>query len=162
MDLARTGLDDPNAFEESLAPDAAFTELDGGDAGERTHIGLADTVAPEHRAARESPRAADEGSSGLRSSRPPDRGVIGRRLGPFRITGVLGLGSMGAVYQVEDVNLQRIAALKVLRKRIKGASEAESVGRFLLEARSAASLDHPCIARVYSIDQHEGWWYIAM
>ncbi len=69
---------------------------------------------------------------------------------------------MGMVFQAEDINLKRMVAIKVLRKRIEGMTESDRVELFLREARSAASLDHPNIAQVYEINQHQGWWYIAM
>ncbi|MFM9958528.1 MAG: protein kinase domain-containing protein [Phycisphaerales bacterium] len=87
---------------------------------------------------------------------------IGKRLAHFRIMRVLGQGAMGVVFQTEDVNLKRITALKVLRQQMRGEGVNLKVERFLLEARAAASIDHPSIAQVYEINQHEGWWYIAM
>lgn len=87
---------------------------------------------------------------------------IGKRLAHFRIMRVLGQGAMGVVFLTEDVNLKRVTALKVLRQQIRGAGMNSKVERFLLEARAAASIDHPSIAQVYEINQHDGWWYIAM
>lgn len=101
-------------------------------------------------------------SAGARASMDPHERWVGKRLAHFRIMRQLGQGTMGVVFQVEDVNLKRIAALKVLRRNIKGSDKAPQVDRFLMEARVAASLDHPSIATVYEINQFEGWWYIAM
>lgn len=101
------------------------------------------------------------------SEKPPassGRGTpawVGRRLGHFKLLRLLGQGSMGLVIQAEDVNLHRIVALKVLRKRIAGMSDQTAVDQFLREARAAASLEHPNVVRVYEINQHRGWWYIA-
>ena len=93
---------------------------------------------------------------------PPESKWIGKRLSHFRIMRVLGQGTMGVVFQVEDIYLKRIAALKVLRRKIQDQKQVSQVDRFLWEARAAASLDHPNIAQVYEINQHEGWWFIAM
>ena len=87
---------------------------------------------------------------------------VGRRLSHFRLMRVLGSGAMGVVFQVEDLHLKRIAALKVLKRQMQGEAKERQVERFLLEARSAASIDHPAIAQVYEINEHRGWWYIAM
>ncbi|MHC5109717.1 MAG: SUMF1/EgtB/PvdO family nonheme iron enzyme [Planctomycetota bacterium] len=87
---------------------------------------------------------------------------IGKRLGHFRLMRMMGAGTMGVVFQGEDVNLQRIAAVKVLRRRVTDSDGVKLVDRFLLEARTAAGLDHPSIANVYEINQQKGWWYIAM
>jgi len=36
------------------------------------------------------------------------------------------------------------------------------VEQFLREARGAAQIEHPNVVRIYEINQHAGWWYIAM
>jgi formylglycine-generating enzyme required for sulfatase activity len=106
---------------------------------------------------------ASSGSSGARLDRTgPYQSWVGKRLGNFRIMKVIGAGTMGVVLQVEDQNLKRIAALKVLLKQEKGTAKAQQIERFLLEAQSAASIDHPCIAQVFEINQHQGRWYIIM
>ncbi len=93
-----------------------------------------------------------------------DEGVhkwIGKKLGHFKLLRPLGEGGMGMVVQAMDTNLDRIVALKVLRKRIKGMDDDRSVRQFLREARAAAKLDHPNAAHIYEINEHMGWWYIA-
>jgi len=69
---------------------------------------------------------------------------------------------MGRVIQAEDVNLHRIVALKILNKRIPGVDDQQRVLQFLREARAAAKLEHPNVVRIFEINQHDGWWYIAM
>ncbi len=86
---------------------------------------------------------------------------VGKCLGRFRLMRLLGQGTMGMVIQAEDKHLGRIVALKVLRKKIEGMDAAKAVDQFLREARAAAAVDHPNIARVYEINEHDGWWYIA-
>lgn len=89
-------------------------------------------------------------------------GWVGRQLGHFRLLRLIGRGSMGLVIQARDVNLQRIVALKVLRKQIVGMDAGQGIDQFLREARVAAQIEHPNIVRVYEISEHDGWWYIAM
>ena len=59
----------------------------------------------------------------------------------------VGGGGMGAVFRAWDTDLHRTVAVKVLS--LRQAGDAESQRRFQTEARSAARLDHPNIARVH-------------
>jgi alkyl hydroperoxide reductase subunit AhpC len=72
-------------------------------------------------------------------------------VGHYRIESVLGRGSFGTVYRAHDLTLDRSVALKVLRP----GGETD-VSRALSEARAAASLTHPNICVVYSIDSSLG------
>jgi serine/threonine protein kinase len=87
---------------------------------------------------------------------------IGKKLGHFKLLRLIGQGNMGTVIQALDVNLERLVALKVLRKRITGQHDPKQVAQFFREARAAAKIDHPNVVRIYEISEHEGWWYIAM
>ena len=88
---------------------------------------------------------------------------VGKIMGHFKLLRLIGEGAMGKVIQAEDTNLRRIVALKVLRKQLTtGEKGKRAVEQFLREARAAASIEHPNIVRVYEINQHAGWWYIAM
>ena len=87
---------------------------------------------------------------------------IGKVLGHFKLIRLIGQGAMGFVVEALDVNLKRRVALKVLRKRVEGLEKHEGVEQFFREARAAAKIDHPNVIRVYEINQHNGWWYIAM
>lgn len=73
----------------------------------------------------------------------------GDRVGPYRITGLLGHGGMGDVYRATDVRLDRDVALKMMAHA--GAADDGRVERFLQEARFTASLDHPNIVKVYDV-----------
>ncbi len=87
---------------------------------------------------------------------------VGKIMGHFKLLRQIGQGSMGIVIQAEDTNLKRIVALKVMRKQLStGEKGKNAVEQFLREARAAASIEHPNIVRVYEINQHAGWWYIA-
>ncbi|HEX7831758.1 MAG TPA: serine/threonine-protein kinase, partial [Thermoanaerobaculia bacterium] len=72
---------------------------------------------------------------------------LGRRLGAWRITGVLGRGGMGAVYAVErdDGAFRKRAALKLIRAHL----DSDHVRRRFVEERQIlAQLNHPNIARL--------------
>ncbi|MHC4324065.1 MAG: serine/threonine-protein kinase [Planctomycetota bacterium] len=87
---------------------------------------------------------------------------VGKVLGHFKLLRLIGQGKMGRVIQARDINLQRIVALKVISKRLKGPNVQGYVNQFLREARAAAQIEHPNVVHVYEINQHDGWWYIAM
>jgi len=67
---------------------------------------------------------------------------------------------MGTVFLARHRQLQRLVAVKLLSDSLAGEKEARD--RFLREARSMASLEHPNIARVYSFGEEEGQAYIEM
>ncbi len=92
---------------------------------------------------------------------PPDRPVVGRVLGRFRVVQELAAGGLGEVYRAEQEILGRDAVIKVMRRdRTVTPARAE---RFLREARLAARLDHPYAAHVYAFGaEPDGLLWIAM
>ena len=77
--------------------------------------------------------------------------MIGTTLSHYRITGELGRGGMGIVYQAEDTKLDRTVAIKILPSAALASSDDRE--RFYREAKSAAQLHHPNIASVFEIDE---------
>ena len=78
----------------------------------------------------------------------------------YRIVSPLGSGGMADVYLAEDERLGRLVAVKVLKARL--AADDEFLERFRIEARAAASLNHPSIVGVYDRGTADGTTYIAM
>jgi hypothetical protein len=77
----------------------------------------------------------------------------------YRILGLLGRGGMGVVYRARDEQSGHEVALKLLAvDRVRGGDG----DRFRREARAAASLDHPNIAKVLEIGEHQGYPFLAM
>jgi serine/threonine protein kinase len=76
--------------------------------------------------------------------------MLGQQLGDVRLEEYVGGGGMGAVFRGHDVKLHRTVAVKVLRALV---GDADSARRFQIEARSAARLDHPNIARVHFVGE---------
>jgi serine/threonine protein kinase/Tol biopolymer transport system component len=77
----------------------------------------------------------------------------GDRLGPFEVLGVLGRGGMGEVYRARDARLGRDVAIKVLPRSL--ATDPQRLARFERESRMLASLNHPHIAAIHSVEQFE-------
>ena len=86
--------------------------------------------------------------------------AIGTRLNHYRITASLGAEGMGKVYAVEDLNLGRQLALKLLP--VEYTRETDRVRRFNQEARAASALNHPNIITIHEIGQSEVGHYIVM
>jgi serine/threonine-protein kinase len=84
----------------------------------------------------------------------------GARLGPYEITGWLGAGGMGEVYRARDPKLGREIAIKTLPAAL--ANDKHRLARFEREAQLLAALNHPHIAAVHSLAEHEGTLYLAM
>ena len=67
---------------------------------------------------------------------------------------------MAEVYKAYDSKLERFVAIKFLTRTLLRDKTARK--RFLREARAASSLNHPNIAVVYELGQHDGIDYIVM
>lgn len=67
---------------------------------------------------------------------------------------------MGEVYRARDVRLGREVALKILPAALE--ADAERLARFLREARAASAVNHPGVARLYDVGEHEGVNYLVM
>jgi eukaryotic-like serine/threonine-protein kinase len=86
--------------------------------------------------------------------------LIGQTLNHYRAEEKLGQGGMGVVYRAYDTHLDRPVAIKVLPPEAVANSERKR--RFIQEAKSASSLNHPNIITVYDIDNAGGVDFIAM
>ena len=72
----------------------------------------------------------------------------------------LGSGGMGTVYEAEQEALARRVAIKVLNQQL--GSDLPTAERFVREAQSVASLNHPNIAQVFSAGSWGDVHYMVM
>jgi urea transport system substrate-binding protein len=90
---------------------------------------------------------------------PHEAGELGW-LAHYRITGVLGEGGMGFVFDAFDTHLHRRVALKVLKPEL--AANVSFRERFLQEARAAAALPDEHIITIYQVGLENDVPFLAM
>ncbi|WP_206518076.1 serine/threonine-protein kinase [Rhodococcus sp. X156] len=86
--------------------------------------------------------------------------LVGRRLGHYRVDGVIGRGGMSTMYRATDVRLGRTVALKVMAEELAG--DAEFRERFVDEARNTSAIDHSHIVPLYDFGDLDGSLFLAM
>lgn len=123
---------------------AAGTRLDGGAGADSGYQSLDQSVV----SSKKEPLPAD--------------GNVGRNIGErYQLLGVLGEGGMSTVYKAADSVLDKMMALKLLRKEF--ATNEQSVKRFEQEAKAVRSLSHPHLATVYDYGRtDDGAPYLVM
>src|SRR5262249_10591488 len=84
----------------------------------------------------------------------------GLTVGPYTILDRIGEGGMGMIYKARHQHMQRIVALKVIRK--EKLANADAVKRFYREVEMAATLHHPNIVLAYDAGQAGQTHYFAM
>jgi hypothetical protein len=70
----------------------------------------------------------------------------GQLVGRYRILEPIGSGSAGTVYRANQVDLDRVVAVKIV-----AAPSEEQARRFLQEARAIAALHHPSIVHLFEV-----------
>ena len=97
-----------------------------------------------------SPRA--EPGDRERAASPPGERERGLpvQIGAYPVAHLIGRGGTGTVYAAEDPRLHRPVAIKVLHP--ESALDLEGLARFEREAHLLATVNHPSIAMVYSLE----------
>lgn len=86
--------------------------------------------------------------------------LIGTMVGKYKILSVIGQGGMGVVYKAEQIVMQRLVALKMIRAGVK---DSGVILRFQQEAKAISALNHPNIVTVYECTvSDDGTPYLAM
>ena len=80
--------------------------------------------------------------------------TAGQRVSHYQIQEKLGEGGMGVVYKASDTRLGRSVALKFVK--------AQFSRRFEREARAVAALNHPHIATLHEVGDHQSLPYLVM
>jgi serine/threonine protein kinase/tetratricopeptide (TPR) repeat protein len=101
--------------------------------------------------------------------------AAGTVFGPYRILEKIGAGGMGVVYRALDTRLEREVALKLVSDSFLDSEPGSptpagtphsatqlSHGRFLREARAAATLNHPNICAIHDVGEQDGRPYLVM
>jgi dienelactone hydrolase len=86
--------------------------------------------------------------------------MIGNTISHCRIIEKIGQGGMGEVFLAQDTSLERNVAIKFLPQEMRSDPVARE--RFLREAKSAATLDHPHICVVHEASEVDGAPFIVM
>jgi eukaryotic-like serine/threonine-protein kinase len=78
----------------------------------------------------------------------------------FELRNVIASGGMGTVYRAYDTVLDRLVAVKLMKKEL--LNDPAALDSFYREARACASLNHTNIIHIYTFDEWEGQRYLVM
>src|SRR5262249_26024699 len=112
---------------------------------------LLDTVPPGPNTPGDAPRPPGGSTS---------QSWVGKKLGKYEITGVLGEGGMGVVLKAHDPLIDRDVAVKIIAGHLAG--DLPVLGRFLSEARAVGKFSHPNVVAIYEINQEGPTHYLVM
>ncbi|MFL1430322.1 MULTISPECIES: serine/threonine-protein kinase [unclassified Nocardiopsis] len=92
---------------------------------------------------------------------PPTERIVASR---YRLTGRLGSGGMGTVWQAFDPRLEREVAIKEvhLPTGLSDEEQRTAKARMMREARTAARIGHPSVVTVHDVLEEDGVPYIVM
>ncbi|MCA8922646.1 MAG: serine/threonine protein kinase, partial [Planctomycetes bacterium] len=109
-----------------------------------------------HRNPAAAPAAPSPADSASQAAALPDAD----RFEGFRLQRKLGQGAFGEVFQAIDLAQNRVVALKVVNAQL--VRNPKDIQRFLREAETGQSLNHPNVLKIYSAGESRGSYYLAM
>ena len=80
--------------------------------------------------------------------------------GRYEVISLLGEGGMGAVYKAKDISLDRVIALKTIRREYSGNQAI--LERFKQELILSTQVTHKNVVRIYDLGEAEGMKFITM
>ncbi|NUM36145.1 MAG: protein kinase [Candidatus Brocadiae bacterium] len=128
--------------------------------GRENNLEIPSLMASNSRYIEDHPEDHQEENISKPSTDKPQNGKEEKYLGKFLLESEIGRGAVGVVYRAFDTKLKRHVALKVLT--YSQIANQDQIERFLEEAKSASSLDHPNIITIYEVGKEGEYHYIAM
>jgi len=89
----------------------------------------------------------------------PEPDELSALLGRYKVSSLIAVGGMGAVYHATQTSLDREVAIKLLPKELGGPSFR---AQFKAEARAMAKLNHPNLIGIFDFGEADGMPYIVM
>src|SRR5580692_10473954 len=90
-----------------------------------------------------------------------DDPLVGRTLAArYRLVRRLGTGGMAFVYLARHVMIERLSAIKILRRDL--AMDPSHRERFLREARAVNRINHPNIVEITDLGESDGMVFLVM
>ena len=86
--------------------------------------------------------------------------MMPKMLRQFELRSVIASGGNGTVYRAFDTVLERLVAVKLVKKEMM--SDQLAMDNFYREARACARLNHTNIIHIYTFDEYEGQVYLVM
>jgi urea transport system substrate-binding protein len=86
--------------------------------------------------------------------------LVGKSLGKYQVTQVLGRGAMGVVLKARDPMIERDVAIKVLTQDL--SANPTALERFLAEAKAAGKLNHANVVTIYEVCQEGSTSYLVL
>jgi len=87
--------------------------------------------------------------------------MIGRIVSHYKILEKMGREGIGVIYKAEDMEHDRVVALKFLPPDL--TRDAKTRSQFVREATAIAELDHPNVCKIFEIDETpDGRMFVAM
>ncbi len=86
--------------------------------------------------------------------------IVPVRIRQFELREVIASGGMGTVYRAFDLTLERMVAVKFLKREL--TEDPQVMDSFYREARAGAALNHTNIIHIYAFDDFDGQPFLVM